>query len=832
MALVCRRAAPGGRHPGLDRPRRPTPPTSRSYLRRASTTSRRSGDEFDQILAEPFISRVLRPLGQPGWKGPRRPVPPERPGTRCTRSWCTRAWPARCGPRRSSPDSPGPASPGSSPARGRRTHRRPHRRSGSSTPSCMPLAGYLPCRLRLTERSPSARTRILRDLPDTLDPARHLGRGRRGVRGALPGSCDHFDSPLADEFSRTLQGRWSWACPARERPPELRKRRTGGARAVELRSRAHPGRRPRHARSAGSSRPGADEMRRSGGGGPARRRPSCPVKIMFPLVLFIFPPLFVVVLGPAGATMASSSRPGPAPGCCGATHAVPLRRSSPASLGHSASAWPWRTPTWTGTRPAPQVVRALVLVATHRTLRPTRSVDTPARSCGGGPRGRGRRAAVMATGGWESPFTFALLIAPVTAGLARGWPARRSGALRAPPSAAVTVGDAISGSRARLRTTSQWIVELVMVALIAGYARIEILGAARGRSGCARSTDIGTLVRRQHAPVQPEPGGPEPAGVARPRRGARLDRRRGCASCSRFDAAALLLHDDTDGQWRVVRWRGRGVGPARLAPTSCRPASGGRSPCGRRCATTTCASPAWRRSPASSLSGVLMARGVGDRAGHASSTPTPHHFTDGDLELLDGLRRARPASPSTTPAGSARLRTARRRGGAHPHRPRPPRPHRPVARLPRPSSWTACVGGRDRARVVWATPLRSRLREDVRGVIGEVRETLYDLRTDVSETPDGLLPTLRQFVEPGARPHRARHRRRTRATTGGCRCPRSGSCSASPRRPLVNVERHAEATQRHGHAGGATAASASCSSPTTVPASPSTAVPAGSTPTG
>ena len=43
-------------------------------------------------------------------------------------------------------------------------------------------------------------------------------------------------------------------------------------------------------------------------------------------------------------------------------------------------------------------------------------------------------------------------------------------------------------------------------------------------------------------------------------------------------------------------------------------------------------------------------------------------------------------------------------------------------------------------------PPLDRLRADVRGVIGEVRDTLYDLRTDVTEQSD-LPATLREFVQ-------------------------------------------------------------------------------------
>src|SRR5699024_8220779 len=43
-------------------------------------------------------------------------------------------------------------------------------------------------------------------------------------------------------------------------------------------------------------------------------------------------------------------------------------------------------------------------------------------------------------------------------------------------------------------------------------------------------------------------------------------------------------------------------------------------------------------------------------------------------------------------------------------------------------------------------PALHRLREDVRGVIGEVRDTLYDLRTDVSDEQD-FVATMQLFLE-------------------------------------------------------------------------------------
>ena len=85
------------------------------------------------------------------------------------------------------------------------------------------------------------------------------------------------------------------------------------------------------------------------------------------------------------------------------------------------------------------------------------------------------------------------------------------------------------------------------------------------------------------------------------------------------------------------------------------------------------------------------------------------------------------------------------------------------------------------------------LRDDVRGVIREVRDTLYDLRTDVSEVQD-MTSTLKQFLE------RVSERSGLRVTL---RTEERGRLPLLQEREMwriaqeavTNVERHARASQ-------------------------------------
>ena len=79
--------------------------------------------------------------------------------------------------------------------------------------------------------------------------------------------------------------------------------------------------------------------------------------------------------------------------------------------------------------------------------------------------------AVAATGYWDSPFIFALITAVMVAGFARGF----AFALRVSIAACLAIAIPFlvqDGTTVEdVRTTAQWTVELVLVALIAGYAR-------------------------------------------------------------------------------------------------------------------------------------------------------------------------------------------------------------------------------------------------------------------------------------------------------------------------------------------------------------------------
>lgn len=85
------------------------------------------------------------------------------------------------------------------------------------------------------------------------------------------------------------------------------------------------------------------------------------------------------------------------------------------------------------------------------------------------------------------------------------------------------------------------------------------------------------------------------------------------------------------------------------------------------------------------------------------------------------------------------------------------------------------------------------LRETVRSVVGELRETLYDLRTDVSEE-HGIAPPLRDFVE---RVGRRANLRATVAVDDASRLPLTVEREVwrIAQEAITNVERHADATR-------------------------------------
>lgn len=162
----------------------------------------------------------------------------------------------------------------------------------------LPVLGAQAPKSWLDRKVEERREAILRDLPDTLDLLAISVEAGVGFEGALGVVCDNFSSPLADEFARTLR-EMELGLPRREALYNLKKRtevpelsnfvltltqadalgmpvgRVLKTLAVEMRSKRQQWAREKAAK--------------------------LPVKILFPLVVFIFPAIFVVLLGPAAS---------------------------------------------------------------------------------------------------------------------------------------------------------------------------------------------------------------------------------------------------------------------------------------------------------------------------------------------------------------------------------------------------------------------------------------------------------------------------------------------------------------------------------------------------
>ena len=144
---------------------------------------------------------------------------------------------------------------------------------------------------------------IRRDLPDTLDLLAISVEAGVGFEGAMGVVCESFSSPLADEFARTLR-EMELGLPRREALQNLKKR-------TEVPELSNFVLTLTQADALGMPvgrvlKGAADEMRSKRRQWAREVAAKLPVKILFPLVLFIFPSIFVVLLGPAASDIMKS----------------------------------------------------------------------------------------------------------------------------------------------------------------------------------------------------------------------------------------------------------------------------------------------------------------------------------------------------------------------------------------------------------------------------------------------------------------------------------------------------------------------------------------------
>jgi signal transduction histidine kinase len=347
--------------------------------------------------------------------------------------------------------------------------------------------------------------------------------------------------------------------------------------------------------------------------------------------------------------------------------------------------------------------------------------------------------AVVATGGWRSPLILMLLTAVMIAGLARGF--GFSIRVAVATILAVTLPSIARAADPRdvVLEALSWGAIVVLVAITAGYARRISGEADRDRELALgrlhRLSDANELLYSLHQVTQTLPASLDLGEVL----DSTLARLKSLVAC---DSIAVLLFDDTDAHWDVARHHGLHLA-SRLGPTEL--------PDGLRRAIAlngTSSSEDLSREPGGGLSGragsgvysVLSARGsiIGLLAVEHS---TPGQFTDRDVEVVSGF-----VEPAALAIDNARWFTRLRTVGADEERTRIARDLHD--RIGQSIAYLAFeldrLVERDESGESISREL-VQLREDVRGVIREVRDTLYDLRTDVSDV-SGVADVLEEYA--------------------------------------------------------------------------------------
>jgi signal transduction histidine kinase len=252
---------------------------------------------------------------------------------------------------------------------------------------------------------------------------------------------------------------------------------------------------------------------------------------------------------------------------------------------------------------------------------------------------------------------------------------------------------------------------------------------------------------------------------------------------------AILLHEEADGAWHTVRRNGLQVSASH--------ADGGLpGPLARTVAVRSTAhvddlaitGPGLDPVSRSGLYGVLMARGATIGL-IALEHGVDSGFTERDAELLTGF-----VDPAALAIDNARWFGRLRTVGADEERARIARElHDRTGQSLAYIAFELDRITKQASRGADTTPSLDALRGDVRKVVGELRDTLYDLRTDVTAA-DGLASTLGGFLD------RVRERSGLvtelhAEETARLPLPRERELWRIARDAITEVERHAGATR-------------------------------------
>jgi signal transduction histidine kinase len=392
--------------------------------------------------------------------------------------------------------------------------------------------------------------------------------------------------------------------------------------------------------------------------------------------------------------------------------------------------------------------------------------------------------ALAATGYWHSPLVFSLVNAVMLAGFARGF----GFAIRIGAAAAIAVTlpglETAGWTRDSFTFAGQWTTVVILVGIIAGYAR-RISGEATRQHSIAIGrlnalADANALLFNLHRIAQTLPASLDQNEVL----DSTLVRLRGLID---FDSACILIIDETDGSWIVARRQAMSLGqilheeelpdPARLAVTSRAVGLSGDlstdGPGFNQGSRSGIYAPLFARG---ALIGLLSVEGRDSGAFEARDQQVMQSFIEPVALAIDNSR------------WFSRLRTV----GADEERTRIARDlHDRIGQSLAYLGFELDRVVRQNEQGVELSDSLSDLRRDLRGVTSEVRDTLYDLRTDVGNEKD-FAATIEEFA--------GRVAERSNLVIElncdeGARLPilQEREMWRIAQEALVNIERHAEA---------------------------------------